>query len=240
MTGPRLLKGIGLSVLFTLAACGSGVASSQGGGDLTSSDAISSSGTHGPTTEATTAPTTEPATNPPTESATSESPQSPIDEPFVVVASPLDSLVGINLFTISRPKNCVGFPLLTPLDEDLVVEEVIIGPEGAFVQDNSVCPANRRSCSGVAFPAGQRSTCYVGVRWKPESEVTRGTASLRLSAVCRTRGDRLCQDLPGPPPSEGTKVEALSKSSLRGSLPVHTDSDSLTTSPSSTESSTAG
>jgi hypothetical protein len=158
-----------------------------------------------------------------------------------VVASPLDSLVGSLFFTVSKPTGFVAYPLISVLDEDLVVAEVNLSPEGAFVRDDAAFPANRMPCFDFVFRAGAGSTCYVGVRWLPETGVTAGEVTLRLTAVCESREDRLCEQLADPPPPGGTNVVALRSTPLSAKLPEGgTQSTSVPPTNSGTGSSSAG
>jgi hypothetical protein len=174
---------------------------------------------------------TEPATDPSTEGTGAESPQSPNNAPSVVVASPLDSLNELKFFTVGNPTNCFAHNLVRTIGEDVAVAEVILSPEGVFIRDDAACSAdNRPLCFDFVFPAGQQSRCYVGVRWRPETGVTSGKLTLKLTAICVSRDDRLCADLADPPPPGGTSVVALSSTDLRKS-PFNPDTGSPSVGP---------
>jgi hypothetical protein len=143
-------------------------------------------------------------TNPPPEGTGRERPQSPGgSKPVVMLAGPTVE-GGAPDFTLDDRDQCASFLLTEPLNEDVRVEKVSFAPSGAFVRDDSPC-GDATLCFGYVFPKGAGS-CAVGIRWKPETGISAGTAALTLGAICTTRQDVLCSELKEPTSSDGVAV----------------------------------
>jgi hypothetical protein len=227
MTRRRWLRCIVLTPVLVAAACGPGSPRSANS-EVQHTTPPSTPGTSNPAAPHGSGPTNplpqpppepppEPSTKPTTEGTGPETPQTPKNQPAVTLAAPLRSLFANLVFSASHPTRCVGYPLAV-LDEDAAVAEVTLSPEGAFVRDDAAC-AGGPQCVGFVFRAGQPGICNVGVRWIPETRVTGGEATVRLTVLCRSQLDRLCMRLPSPPPPEGTNVVAVAIRSLKAVLP---------------------
>jgi hypothetical protein len=198
------------ALLVVLAATACGPRASTSAGDIAatsgSASAAGSSGADGQS-----------FSEPPAEGTGPEQPQAPQQgKQVVILAGPgADGNVpGFGLGDLAV--QCGSIHLREPLKEDVRVEDVALRPVGSFVREDSAC-GDDPLCSGFVFHPDSGS-CAVGIRWKPETGVAEGTVTLILGAVCTTRDDALCAELPEPPPPGGVAVRFAGSLGLRGDL----------------------
>lgn len=213
---------IAVALGLAATACGANTSTSGGGSTISSP-----------------APQSETFTSPPAETSGPEPPRSPVTgKPVVQLAGPSVE-GGVATFTVADPTQCGIFFMNHVLSEDVRVEQVSLTPAGAFVRDDSACATDSALCFGYVYRGGRTGTCFVGIRWRPGTQTTRGEAALTLGAICRTRDDVLCAELSEPPPPEGTAVwfrAAWGLQATGGTQGSTTGSPSTTQRPSSTTS----
>jgi len=202
------LSAVALAALVA-AACGPTASPTSAQVSATTSPEVSTSST---------GPQTETFTTPPPEPTGPETPQPPVNKPVINLAGPAVE-GGVPTFSSDEVAQCGFFLFSEPLDEDVRVDKVSLAPSTAFVRDDAACGGTVSLCFDYVFPRGSEESCAVGIRWKPESRVTSGTAALTLSAVCTSRDDALCRELESPPPPDGVTVRFVAKTGLDAELP---------------------
>ena len=206
-------------IALVAAACGTSASPTSAQRSATPSPDVSTS-SPAPNPEPSTGPETETFTTPPPEPTGPEKPQPPVNKPVINLAGPTVE-GGVPTFSLEEGEvaRCGFFLFTEPLDEDVRVDKVSLAPSTAFVRDDAACGESVPLCFDYVFPRGSEESCAVGIRWKPETRVTSGTAALTLTAVCRTREDTLCRELETPPPPEGVTVRFVARTGLVAELP---------------------